>query len=80
MKRFLPPLALFLLCLPAAAQDYTIQDLGLLPGGTYSEAAAINNLGHVTGTADASVNISFNKNSDEHGAEAFFWHAGKFKT
>lgn len=37
---------------PAAAQTYTITDLGTLPGGTFSQAAAINNLGHITGIAD----------------------------
>ena len=37
---------------PAAAQTYTVTGLGTLPGGTFSQAAAINNLGHVTGTAD----------------------------
>jgi probable HAF family extracellular repeat protein len=29
-----------------------MRDLGLLPGGTFSQAAAINDLGRVTGTAD----------------------------
>ena len=48
------PLSLLLLAplRPAAAQTYTVTDLGTLPGGTFSEANAINNLGHVTGVAD----------------------------
>lgn len=47
-------LTLFLLALPrlAAAQAYTVTDLGTLPGGTYSEAHGINSKGHVTGVAD----------------------------
>ncbi len=62
---------------PAAAQTYTVTDLGTLPGGTYTFPSAINNLGHVTGTADAFVNVS--ATSTERGDEAFFWHNGKME-
>jgi len=37
---------------PSLAQHYAVTDLGLLPGGTFSQAAAINSLGQVTGFAD----------------------------
>ena len=82
--KILLPLSPFLLSLlwlaplrPAAAQTYTVTDLGTLPGGTYSTASAINNLGHVTGTADAFINVS--PKSTERGDEAFFWHDGKMQ-
>jgi len=77
------PLSLLMLAplRPAAAQTYTVTDLGTLPGGTYTFPAAINNHGHVTGTADAFINVSANigaKNT-ERGDEAFFWHDGKMQ-
>ena len=60
--KILLPLSPFLLSLlwlaplrPAAAQTYTVTDLGTLPGGTFSQATAINNLGHVTGGSDTDL-------------------------
>jgi probable HAF family extracellular repeat protein len=41
-----------LLAQAGAAQKYTITDLGILPGGTFSEAWGIDESGRVTGDAD----------------------------
>lgn len=38
-----------------APSEYSITDLGTLPGGLYSEANAINNLGQVAGFSDQSI-------------------------
>ena len=37
----------------SAARTATMTDLGTLPGGTHSSASAINELGQITGTANA---------------------------
>jgi probable HAF family extracellular repeat protein len=47
-------LSIFLFCLIpalAAAQVYLVTDLGTLPGGSFSYAAGVNNLGQVAGTS-----------------------------
>ena len=52
-KRLLPSLLWFcLLASHSFAQLYIVTDLGILPGGTYSSAAALNSTGQVVGTAD----------------------------
>jgi probable HAF family extracellular repeat protein len=56
----LRPLGLLfiLLCclvLPSVAQLYSVTDLGVLPGGTFSEANGINSLGQVVGDGDLST-------------------------
>ena len=62
--RFCESAAIALIFVPlAAAQSYNVTDLGTLPGGTYSKAAAVNNHGAVVGNADSS-------NGAEH---AFLW-------
>lgn len=70
-------LALFLLALPrlTAAQSYTVTDLGTLPGGTYSEANAINNLGHVTG--DAGTHYTAPDHYVVTSSHVFMWRNGK---
>src|SRR5262249_23336710 len=67
----MPRLALSLLCLallvtPAAAQTYSIVDLGTL-GGTTSQAHGINAKGWVAGE-------SLNKDAQDH---AFLYHDGQ---
>jgi probable HAF family extracellular repeat protein len=47
-----PPLALIACLSSAQAQTYKATELGLLPGGTFADAYAINNAGQVVGTAD----------------------------
>jgi probable HAF family extracellular repeat protein len=50
---------------PAASSQFTITDLGTLPGGTNSYALSINNLGQVVGHSNTGQNL---------GTEiAFFW-------
>jgi hypothetical protein len=39
---------------PAGAQSYSITNLGVLPGGTYSFSAGLNTKGEATGYGDAS--------------------------
>ena len=41
--------------LPANAANYNMKDLGVLPGGTYSVATAINNAGVIVGYGDTLV-------------------------
>jgi probable HAF family extracellular repeat protein len=52
MKNILSAIALIAWSGYALAGDYTVAQLGLLPGGTYTDASAINNAGQVVGTAD----------------------------
>jgi probable HAF family extracellular repeat protein len=47
----------------AEGQSYTVTDLGVLPGGTYSKPGAINNHGAVVGYSDLSGG----------GQHAFLW-------
>ena len=86
--QILLPLSLLLLAplQPAAAQTYTVTDLGTLPGGTYSYANAINNKGHITGTADTDrIESEEDRRRDllsRHpyvlrADHAFFWNDGK---
>lgn len=46
------------------AYRYLVEDLGTLPGGTYSRAYSVNNSGHVVGHADNSAGQT----------RAFFWN------
>jgi probable HAF family extracellular repeat protein len=61
-------LFMFLCCLalPSVAQLYSVTDLGVLPGGTFSEANGINSFGQVVG--DGNIN-------SENG-HAFLWSKG----
>jgi probable HAF family extracellular repeat protein len=112
VKRFILPACLFLLAPIAAAQTYTVTDLGpvtptainiwaqvvgsnngqafvwsksqgmrnlgTMPGGTFSMAAGINDLGVVTGTADGpgtvtSLISSFSSQSCSDLTQPFVW-------
>lgn len=72
MKNLLSPtiaLATLVACIAPSlsAQTYTIEDIGSLIAGGQSLNGGLNNLGQVTGTADAPNGM------DQH---AFFWHEG----
>ena len=47
-------LAYFGLVLPSGAIEYTVTDLGTLPGGSYSAGLSINNSGQVVGFSNFS--------------------------
>jgi hypothetical protein len=53
-KRLLAALAYFGLVVPSGAIEYTITDLGTLPGGSYSAGLSINNSGQVVGYSNFS--------------------------
>jgi len=54
---------------PSAAQLYTVTDLGTLPGGTYSQATAINSFGQVAGYSDGPVSQHAFLWSEAHGMQ-----------
>lgn len=67
----LATLALALVVAGAAnATQYQVTNLGTLPGGTYTKATGINNLGHVVGYGDIT-------GGNDRG---FFWNSGSFTT
>jgi probable HAF family extracellular repeat protein len=57
-----------------------LRDLGLLPGGKFSDAAAINDLGVVTGTADGPGAVTYPNSSDKTKCtdltQPFIWTPG----
>jgi probable HAF family extracellular repeat protein len=66
---WLPALWLFFLLSPAAAQFYSVTDLGTLPGGTYSAATGINSFGQVVGYSNGPPTQHAFLWSKEHGMQ-----------
>jgi probable HAF family extracellular repeat protein len=58
----------------AAAQTYTITEIGVLKGDTESNGFAINNLGDVVGCSDVQTSEGYPCTGLVAGQHAFFWH------